>query len=95
MQQERDGHLSPRPQERPQTPPVVDGGGQDEYKENIDKVYDLEGLLAGGAAGLFIGAVISFDILFAAEIGMFIGLIIGTKFKKNKSGAGTDKRTKK
>lgn len=95
MQQERDGHLSPQPQEQPQTAPVVDGGGQDEYKENIDKVYDVEGLLAGGAAGLFIGAVISFDILFAAEIGMFIGLIIGTKFKKNKSDTGADKQAKK
>ncbi|MCL2390090.1 MAG: hypothetical protein FWD54_02985 [Endomicrobia bacterium] len=53
-------------------------------KEDIKKTYDVEGLLGGGAAGFVVGLIISFDAIFALQIGMFLGLIIGTRFKKNK-----------
>jgi hypothetical protein len=53
--------------------------------EHIEKTYDVVGLLLGGAAGLAIGAIISFDIIFAIEIGMFLGLIVGTKLKKKET----------
>lgn len=59
--------------------------------EKVDKVYDIEGLLAGGAAGIIVGIIISFDVLFAMQIGMFIGLIVGTRFKKDKKDKDIDK----
>jgi hypothetical protein len=55
-----------------------------EKEENIEKTYDIEGLLIGGAIGLAVGILISFNALFAMQIGMFLGLIIGTKKKKKK-----------
>ena len=61
----------------------VDAGAQ-ETKEDIKKTYDVEGLLGGGAAGLVVGIIVSFDAIFALQIGMFVGLIVGTRFKKNK-----------
>ena len=63
-----------------------DSGNADsqETRENIQKTYDVEGLIGGGIAGLVVGIVISFNAVFALEIGMFVGLIIGTRFKKNK-----------
>jgi hypothetical protein len=51
---------------------------------NIEKTYDVEGLLIGGAIGLAVGIVISFNAIFAMQIGMFLGLIIGTRKKKGK-----------
>jgi hypothetical protein len=53
-------------------------------EEYIEKTYDVEGLLIGGAIGLAVGIIISFNAIFAMQIGMFLGLIIGTRKKKNK-----------
>ncbi|MDR1474567.1 MAG: hypothetical protein LBS38_02625 [Endomicrobium sp.] len=53
-------------------------------EETIEKTYDIEGLLIGGAVGLGIGILISFNAIFAMEIGMFLGLIFGTRKKKKK-----------
>jgi hypothetical protein len=53
-----------------------------DIRENADKTYDVEGLLAGGGAGLIVGLIVSFDVIFAIEIGMFAGLIVGTRIKK-------------
>jgi hypothetical protein len=55
-----------------------------EKEENIEKTYDIEGLLIGGAIGLGVGIIISFNAIFAMQIGMFLGLIIGTRKKKKK-----------
>ncbi|MDR2427561.1 MAG: hypothetical protein LBD19_01245 [Endomicrobium sp.] len=51
---------------------------------NIEKTYDIEGLVIGGAIGLAVGILISFNAIFAMQIGMFLGLIIGTRKKKKK-----------
>lgn len=56
---------------------------------DIDKTYDIEGFLGGGAAGLLVGIIVSFDAIFAMEIGMFVGLIVGTRFKKEKKAKDT------
>jgi hypothetical protein len=53
-------------------------------EENIEKTYDIEGLLIGAAIGLAVGILISFNAIFAMQIGMFLGLIVGTRKKKNK-----------
>jgi hypothetical protein len=58
--------------------------GNIEKEENIEKTYDIEGLLIGGAIGLAVGILISFNAIFAMQIGMFLGLIIGTRKKKKK-----------
>jgi hypothetical protein len=50
--------------------------------ENIEDTYDISGLLLGGATGFGIGILISFNAIFAMEIGMFLGLIVGTRIKK-------------
>jgi uncharacterized membrane protein len=52
---------------------------------NIEKIYDIEGLVIGGAIGFAVGILISFNIIFAMQIGMFLGLIIGTRKKKKKN----------
>lgn len=53
-----------------------------EEEEHIEKTYDIEGLLIGGAIGLAVGIIISFNVIFAMQIGMFLGLIVGTRKKK-------------
>ncbi|MDR3306842.1 MAG: hypothetical protein LBS61_04155 [Endomicrobium sp.] len=65
-------------------PPQIKKESIDDIKkeETIEKTYDIEGLLIGGAIGLAIGIVISFNVIFAMEIGMFLGLIAGTRKKK-------------
>lgn len=83
MQEEQKQPI-PQQSQQQDPQPVMPAEDNSEFKENIEKVYDIEGLLAGGAAGLVVGIIISFDIIFAAQIGMFLGLIIGTRFKKNK-----------
>jgi len=70
----------------------------DKSAEKIDKVYDVEGLLAGLAAGLVVSLIVSFDIIFGAEIGGFLGLIVGVNLKKTNLDAqdaqdGKDKQT--
>jgi hypothetical protein len=59
-----------------------EAGAESEKEENIEKTYDTEGLLIGGAIGLAVGILISFNAIFAMEIGMFLGLIIGSRKKK-------------
>jgi hypothetical protein len=81
--------------QRIEMPPQVEKeeAGAEIEKENIDnikkeesleKTYDIEGLIIGGAIGLAIGILISFNAIFAMEIGMFLGLIIGTRKKRRK-----------
>lgn len=84
MQEEQNRQVSQQQEPNHQPTQPAQNGANDDFKENIDNVYDVEGLLAGGAAGAVVGILVSFDMIFAAEIGMFIGLIIGTRFKKNK-----------
>ena len=65
----------------------VDDLDEEEIKsENIEETYDVCRLLIGGAAGLIIGLVISFNAIFAMQIGMFLGLIAGMRIKKKKKG---------
>jgi hypothetical protein len=66
----------------------VDDIDEEEIKksENIEETCDVSGLLIGGAAGLIVGLVISFNAIFAMQIGMFLGLIVGTRIKKKKKG---------
>ena len=52
--------------------------------DDIPKTYDVEGLIGGGIAGIVIGILVSFDALFAMVIGMFTGLVIGSRMKKDK-----------
>lgn len=96
MQEEQKQPLQQDSQRSPAAPKPPEGEAKQEETidrtDNIDKVYDLEGLLAGAGAGLIVGIIISFDAIFAMEIGMFIGLIIGTRFKKNKVGKDEDKK---
>ena len=81
MQEEQRQQISQQQQQQISQPPPT-APDDNASKENIDKVYDIEGLLAGGAAGLVIGLLISFDTIFAMQLGMFSVLIIGTRFKK-------------
>ncbi|MCA6071719.1 MAG: hypothetical protein LE168_05070 [Endomicrobium sp.] len=64
----------------------VDDIDEEEIKksENIEETCDVLGLLIGGAAGLIAGLVISFNTIFAMQIGMFLGLIVSTRIKKKK-----------
>jgi hypothetical protein len=56
--------------------------GQIKKEENIERTRDIEGLLIGGVAGLIVGIIISFNAIFAMQIGMFLGLIVGVRIKK-------------
>ncbi|MDR2812079.1 MAG: hypothetical protein LBB06_03120 [Endomicrobium sp.] len=51
---------------------------------NIEKTYDIEELVIGGAIGFAVGILISFNAIFTMQIGMFLGLIVGTRKKKKK-----------
>jgi hypothetical protein len=53
--------------------------------EKIEKTYDIEGLLIGGGVALLVSLLVSFDPIFGSEIGMFLGLLAGTRFKKDRS----------
>jgi hypothetical protein len=54
----------------------------DKSAENIDKTYDVEGVIFGAIAGGVIGFIVSFDVIFAIQIGAFLGLVVGTRIKK-------------
>ncbi|MCL2485538.1 MAG: hypothetical protein FWF00_04175 [Endomicrobia bacterium] len=56
-----------------------------EPQEDIQNTYDVEGLIGGGAAGLIIGILISLDVVLTFICGMFIGLVVGTRIKKDKN----------
>ncbi|MCL1971837.1 MAG: hypothetical protein FWG57_02460 [Endomicrobia bacterium] len=86
MQEEQKRQNLQQQQQTPQQPVSGNSGEPPEdNKDNVDNVYDIEGLLAGGAAGLVVGILIKFETIFAIQIGMFVGLLIGTRFKKNKN----------
>jgi hypothetical protein len=87
MQEEQKRQNLQQQQQTPQQPVSGNSGETpvEENKENVDNVYDVEGLLAGGAAGLVVGILIKFETIFAIQIGMFAGLLIGTRFKKGKN----------
>lgn len=53
-----------------------------EKKEEIQKTYDVAGLLIGAVFGIFIAIIGVTDILMGITVGMFIGLVIGTFIKK-------------
>lgn len=53
-----------------------------EKKEEIQKSYDVAGLLIGAVFGIFIAIIGITDILMGITVGMFIGLVIGTFIKK-------------
>ena len=85
MQEEQKQQNLQQQQQTPQQPVSGNSGEPPaENKENADNVYDVEGLLAGGAAGLVVGLLIPFETIFTIQIGMFVGLLIGTRFKKGK-----------
>lgn len=59
-----------------------------EIEENKEPVYDIEGVLIGAGIGAVLGALVPFqqmDLIFGAQIGALIGLIIGTRIKKDPS----------
>jgi hypothetical protein len=64
----------------------VDDIDKEEIKksENIEETCDVSGLLIGGAIGLIVGLVISFNAIFAMQIGMFLWLIVARIKKKKK-----------
>ncbi|MCL2145451.1 MAG: hypothetical protein FWH43_08190 [Endomicrobia bacterium] len=72
------------PQQQDLRQPVNEDEISETSAENIDKVYDVEGLLAGGAAGLGVGLLLPYDTILITQIGMFLGLLIGTRMKKDK-----------
>ncbi|MDR1417645.1 MAG: hypothetical protein LBI80_00520 [Endomicrobium sp.] len=51
-------------------------------KENVERNYDIVGLVIGGVVGLIVGIIISFNSIFAMQIGMFLGLVLGVNIKK-------------
>ncbi|GHT52523.1 hypothetical protein AGMMS49990_08930 [Endomicrobiia bacterium] len=61
----------------------IDGIGFDKVKKGkIEHNYDVEGMFIGAVAGFIVGIIISFNIIFATEIGIFVGLAVGTMLKK-------------
>ncbi|MDR1721111.1 MAG: hypothetical protein LBR09_01810 [Endomicrobium sp.] len=60
----------------------INTGGKIKRNEEDNRIRKTKGILIGGAVGLLIGKIISFDVILAIETGMFLGLVTAAKLKK-------------
>ncbi|GHT36487.1 hypothetical protein AGMMS49593_01440 [Endomicrobiia bacterium] len=91
MSEEKDKFQTPSQIKNKEPIAEIDGIGFDKIKKvKIERSnYDVEGMFIGAAAGFIVGIIISFNIIFATEIGIFVGLAVGTMLKKQKKNKNT------